>query len=197
MEQEKELTGQESLALIAQMISKARRDYLDSGLSALLWGAVITFCSLATFVNGYLKWGVLDWVWWLTPIALVPQMIIVWNEAKTRKHRSYAEDNMGGIWISFGIAVFLLSYITNVYQVNEQGSLFLMLYGIPTFATGYARRFRPMLIGGVACWALAILCHYVPYPYKLLCITAAAQLAWFIPGLIIRKRYLIAKKQHV
>ncbi|HEV9036366.1 MAG TPA: hypothetical protein VGQ51_07100 [Puia sp.] len=195
--EEKELTGQESLALITKMINKARRDYLDSGLSALLWGSVITFCSLVTFANYWIKQPVFDYVWFLTIAAVVPQIIIAIREAKKRKHRAYDEDIMGGIWISFGIAIFLLSYITNAYQVNEEGPLFLTLYGVPTFATGYARRFKPMIIGGLACWLLAILCHYTPLPYKILCMTAAAQLAWFIPGLILRKCYLKAKKQHV
>lgn len=195
--EEKELTGQESLALITKMINKARRDYLDSGLSALLWGAVITCCSLVSFANNYLKWQALDYVWFLTVAAIVPQIVIAIRESKSRKHRAYDDDIMGGIWISFGIAIFLLSYFVNVYKVSEQAPLFLILYGVPTFATGYARRFRPMLVGGVACWVLALVSHYVRYPYVLLCITAAAQLAWFIPGLIIRKCYLKAKKQHV
>jgi hypothetical protein len=197
MEQEKELTSQESLALITQMINKARRDYLDSGLSALLWGSVITFCSLAAFANNYLKWHVMDYVWLLTVVAIVPQIVIAIREARNRKHRAYDDDMMGGIWISFAIAIFLLSWFVNVYQLSEQAPLFLILYGVPTFATGYARRFRPMLLGGVACWVLALISHYTPYPYVLLCITAAALLAWFIPGLIIRKCYVKAKKQHV
>ena len=197
MEQEKELTGQESLALITKMISKARKDYLDSGLSALLWGSVITFCSLVSFANYYVKWPAFDYVWFLTILAIIPQIVIAIREAKDRKHRAYDDDIMGGIWISFGIAIFLLSYIVNVYQVNEQGSLFLILYGIPTFATGYARRFKPMLYGGLYCWVLAVICHFIPVPYQILCITAAALVAWFIPGLIIRKCYLQAKKQHV
>ncbi|HXB94777.1 MAG TPA: hypothetical protein VNU70_06450 [Puia sp.] len=197
MEQEKEFTSQESLALITKMINKTRRDYLDSGLSALLWGSVITICSLATFVNYKLNWRVLDYIWFLTIAAVVPQIIIAIREGKNRKHRAYEDDLMGGIWISFGISVFLLSYILSVYNVSEQAPLYLMLYGVPTFATGYARRFKPMLIGGVACWVLAIVSHYTPYPYSMLCIAVAAQVAWFIPGLIIRKCYLKAKEQHV
>lgn len=197
MEQEKELTSQESLELITKMINKARRDYLDSGLSALLWGSVITFCSLVAFANTYLNWRALDYVWFLTIVAVVPQIIIAIREAKNRKHRAYDDDIMGGIWISFAIAVFLLSYFVNVYHVTEQAPLFLILYGIPTFGTGYARRFKPMLVGGVACWVLAVISHYTPFPYVLLCITVAALVAWFIPGLILRKCYLKAKKQHV
>jgi hypothetical protein len=197
MRPEQEMTGQESLELIAQMIQKARRDYLDSGLSALLWGSVIPFCSGVAFVNYYLKWPALQYVWFLTIVAVVPQIVIAIREAKLRKHRSYEEDHMGGIWISFAIAVFLLGFVFGRYSASAEPAIYLTLYGVPTFATGYVRRFRPMLWGGLACWALAVISLYVDYPYTLLCITAGAVLAWFIPGLILRKRYLKAKETHV
>jgi hypothetical protein len=194
---EKELTGQESLALIAKMINKAKRDYLDSGLSSLLWGSVIMFCSLVTYANNWLKWPNMDYVWFLTIGAVVPQILIAIREGKARKHRSYDEDLMSGIWIAFGITMFVMGYIFSRYPSEAITSLYLAIYGIPTFAVGYARRFRPMLYGGLACWILAIYCLYCGYPNTLLCLGLGALLAWFIPGLILRNRYLKAKAQHV
>ncbi len=144
MEQEKELTSRESLELITRMINKAKKDYLDTGMSALLWGSIISFCSLVAF------------------------------------------------------AIFLLSYFTNRYHLPHEASLCLLIYGIPTFATGYARRFRPMIIGGLACWIFAIMSEFSPFPFTIIIYTAAgALIAWFIPGLILRKCYLKAKRQHV
>jgi hypothetical protein len=197
MEQEPELTRQESLELIARMINKAKKDYLDTGVSALLWGSVITFCSLVTFCNFYLNWEWLGYVWFLTFIAVIPQVIVSIREKKNRKHKAYEDDLMGGIWISFAIAIFMLSWFSNAYHIPQEGCLFMIIYGIPTFATGYARRFRPMILGGLACWVFAILSTFTPFPYTMLYIAAAAQLAWFIPGLILRRWYLKAKRQHV
>ncbi|GGB07114.1 hypothetical protein [Puia dinghuensis] len=197
MEQEKEMTGQESLELITRMIKRARRDYLNSGLSALLWGTVIPICSLVTFANYYLKWPALDYIWLLTIVAVVPQVVIAVRERKGKRYRSYDEDHLGGIWISFGIAVWLLTFVFGRYPVNGEGAIYLTLYGVPTFATGYTRGFRPMLLGGLACWALAVVSLYCNYPYTMLCIAAGALLAWFIPGLILRKCYLKAKEKHV
>jgi len=192
------MTSQESLDLIARMIHKTRRDYLDSGLSALLWGSVISFCSLVSFINQVtVKIGAINVVWVLTFIAVVPQILIAIREKKARKYKAYDEDHMGGIWISFAIAVFLLNFIFWRYEYTGEPAVYLMLYGVPTFATGYSRRFPPMVIGGLACWALAVLSLFVGFPYTLLCITSAALVAWFIPGLILRKRYLKAKRTHV
>ena len=197
MEQEKELTSQESLALIAKMISRARRDFYDTGLSGLLWGSVITICSLTTFANYYLKWPVLDYVWFLTIAAVAPQVIIVIREGKQKDHRTHDEPLMHGLWISFGISMFLLSYVLATAPSAHEAAIFLTIYGIPTFTCGFGLNFKPMLYGSLACWVFAILSMYSPYPYVMLYITAGALVAWFIPGLILRKRYLKAKQQHV
>ena len=197
MKQEKELTGQESLELISRMISKARRDYYDSGLSSLIWGTTITFCSLVSFVNYYLQWSAFDYVWFLVFAAVIVQGTILAREKKLRHRKGHDEDLMSGIWISFAIGVSLLSVVMPLLKLPYSPSLYMIIYGIPTFTTGYGRRFRPMIIGGLACWVFAILAIFTPFPYDILYLAASAQLAWFIPGLILRKRYLKANKENV
>jgi hypothetical protein len=197
MEQEKELSGHESLELITQMINKAKSDYFDTGLSALLWGSVVTFCSLVTFVNYWVGWPALNFVWLLTVAAVAPQIVISIRERRTRKYKSYEEDLMSGIWISFGITMFIVSYVLSTHPFGQEAAIYLTIYGIPTFSIGFGRRFRPMLLGGLACWLMAILSVFTPFPYVMLYMATAGQLAWFIPGLILRKCYLKAKAQHV
>src|ERR1700755_3261697 len=90
MQQENEMTGQESLELIARMIHKAKRDYLDSGLSALLWGSVISFCSMVSFINQVtVKNPVFNAIWILTFVAVVPQIVIAFRERKARNYKTY------------------------------------------------------------------------------------------------------------
>jgi hypothetical protein len=197
MEQEKELTSQESLAIITQMINRTKRDYLDTGLSSLLWGSVIIVCSLVTFANYYLQWPILGYIWFLTIGAVAPQVIIAIREGKQRKHKAYDEPLMNGLWISFGVSMFILSYVLSTAPAPNETAIFLTIYGIPTFAVGLGRKFKPMLYGGLACWVFAVLSLYSAFPYVMLYLTAGALIAWFIPGLIIRQRYLKAKKQHV
>jgi hypothetical protein len=191
MENEQTLTGEQSLELITSMINQAKNDYYDTGISAII------LCSMVTYLNHYLKWAALDYVWWLTVIAVVPQIIIAIREGKNRRYKSYQSELISGIWISFAIAIFLFSYISSRYVIDHEAAIFLTFYGIPTFATGLGRRFRPMIFGGLACWAFAIVSLYVPYPNALFLLAGGALLAWFIPGLILRRCYLKAKRQHV
>ena len=184
--------------MIAKMIRKAKRDYLDTGLSSLLWGSVIIICSLVAYVNSYLNIPALNLVWFLTVVAVVPQIVIAIREGKKRGSRYYEEDQVGGIWIAFGITMFLFGFIFSRFPTYDGiSALYLAVYGIPTFATGYARKFKPGIFGGIACWVLAVLSLYTPDRYSVFLMAGGALLAWFIPGLILRMRYLKAKQQHV
>ena len=101
MDNKEELTHQKSLELIEEMIYKAKNSYHESGTSALLWGGTIMFCSAVSFGNTWLN---IDWlykVWWLTLVAVVPQIFISIKESKAQKFKSHTDDAMTGIWISF------------------------------------------------------------------------------------------------
>ncbi len=193
---------QESLQLITRMIKKAKADFIETGISALMWGSIITFCAIVQFASAFYNIPWAGFVWWLTILAVVSQVIISIRENKKKKFKDYQEDAIGGVWIAFGITMFLLSFYLNsikvAYNDIHADTLYLIIYGIPTFATGFGRRFVPMLVGGIACWVFAIISLYVAYPYTMLLIAGGALLAWFIPGLILQRRYLKAKRgQHV
>ena len=190
MDNQEELSHKQSLELIEEMIYKAKNSYHESGTSALLWGGTIMFCSTVSFVNTWLKIDWLYMVWWLTFLALIPQIIISIRESKTQKFKLHTDDAMTGIWISFGIAIFLTSYYTNVFKPEGNACLFLILYGIPTFATGYTYGFKPMVIGGIVCWICAIISMYTSQRIDFSLFFISAFFAWFLPGLILRKDYL-------
>ena len=49
--EEKELNEQESISLISEMIQKAKSSFHESGTSAILWGSVVAFCGLVSFMQ--------------------------------------------------------------------------------------------------------------------------------------------------
>jgi hypothetical protein len=213
------LTEQESLQLISQMINKAKNSYHDSGIGPILWGSVISFCSLVTFASWRFDFKLPFDIWLLTLVAVVPQIFIVSREKKLNKFRSYDEATMDYVWMSFGISIFLLVFINNyiatqlnpVFQtyIDVKGTrpphnftsfnstFFLLLYGIPTIITGGARRFKPMLYGGILCWVCCIASLFTAIDTDMLLIAIAAVAAWLIPGIILFKKRKNEKAVHV
>jgi uncharacterized protein with PQ loop repeat len=219
-QQEKQFTEKESLELITMMINKAKEAYYDTGISAIMWGVLIAFCSLERLAELQFHYSLPFDIYILTFIGVIPQILIVRKEKKERKVKSYDEVFMDYVWLGFAISIFLMIFITSnvsagieplIRQYNELGRgradlstfrfydftapFFLLLYGLPTFITGTACKFKPMLWGGVFCWVCCIVTIYTPVKVDLLLIAASAIMAWLIPGIIIEKEYRIYKKE--
>jgi hypothetical protein len=216
-EQEKILTEKESLALITQMINKAKDSFYDTGLSSILWGCVIAFCSLERLAEIQFGYNLPFSIYWLTLVAIIPQIFISIKENKEKKAKSYDGALIGNLWFAFGISILLMMFVVNsVFAawkpvLNEYQQLaahpsafrfsefvlpfFLILYGIPTFVTGIACRFKPMIMGGILCWVCCVIAIYTTIKIDLLLTAFSAVCAWLIPGIIIRGEYRKAKQE--
>ena len=214
-QEEKKLTEKESLDLIAMMINKAKDSYHNTGIGAIMWGTIIAVCALVKLAELQFDFSLPFDIYWLTILAIVPQIFITTKEKKERKVKTYDDIYMDYLWLGFGISIFLMIFITNgIFNVWEPvaveqnkltgnsiasfrefvAPLFLLLYGIPTFVTGAACKFKPMLLGGLLCWACCIITIYTTLKIDLLLTAFSAVFAWLIPGIIMERGYKQAKK---
>lgn len=216
-EKEEILSEKESLALIATMINKARDVYHETGVSAIMWGALITICALVRYTEYQFDFRLPFDIYLLTIIAIIPQIYMSLREKKTRKVQRYDDVFISKLWLAFGICLVLLILTVNIafsawrplldeyrqltgktptFLLGEYvTSLFLMVYGIPTFVTGASCRFKPMMWGGILCWACAIIALFTPFRTDLLLTAFSATMAWLIPGIVMERDYRRAKKQ--
>ncbi len=192
MEENENFSKEESLRLINEMILKAKNSHYESGLGPLLWGSVIFVCSIITFVQLEYKIEIGFDIWWLTSIAVLPQVYITISRRKRKNFKAYNDDAMDYIWMSFAISIALLIHY-NAHFTNHSGEsvpLFLILYGTPTIITAGIKKFKPTLFGGIVCWLAAVITVYTNLKTDLLLMGLSALFAWLIPGIILRKRYL-------
>ncbi|MES2881509.1 MAG: hypothetical protein V4676_05125 [Bacteroidota bacterium] len=221
--EEKQISEQESLRLITEMINKAKTGFHESGSSAILWGSVIAFCGLISFAQLTWNFSVGFDVWLLTLFAFIPQAYITIAERKNKRVVSHIEQAMNAIWIVYAISIFALVFYFNTvpaatdkllaaegvslskttadgttaafkYLIPSSGSLLLLLYAIPTLATGIACKFKPMTIAAVLCYAFFIISCFVPTAYDMLLNGAAGIFNWLLPGIILRRRLNVQKK---
>jgi hypothetical protein len=227
MEEQKPLTEKESLELITKMINKAKSSYNESGTGPILWGTVVGIAGLTSFAENNWNFSIGFDIWIITLLAIIPQVVIAIRDARKRKVVRYEESSLNAIWLVFGISIFALTFYNNVLPditdrlLNADGvelliknnktgeikhfvpyifsasSLFLLLYGIPTLATGLATKFRPMIIGGILCYCLFVISCYTPTKYDMLLNGIAGIINWLIPGLILRSCYIKDKKANV
>lgn len=76
-------------------------------------------------------------------------------------------------------------------------SLFILIYALPTLVTGMVKKFKPMLYGALITYGLFIWSCFTVAEYDFLLGGAAALICWFIPGVILRRKYLAQQKANV
>jgi hypothetical protein len=201
MDNNTNFSPQESLLLIDSMIKKAQSKFGENGHLYLLWGWVVFGCSLLQFVLlHFFNYQQHYRVWMITWVVFVYQIFYLKKHKKQRTVKTYYDELVGYVWITFVIIMFLISFILgrlgqniNIYFLPITPIL-LALYGMPVFLSGIILRYRPLIIGGIGCWMLSMLANIfgskMPPDFEILFIPAAMLVAWIIPGYLMRKKYL-------
>ncbi len=193
---EESFNEKQSLELITGMINKAKNKFSESGMLYLVWGIAILFCSLVQFfLSSLMGFKNVYYVWFLTWPVYIYQAIFLYKKKKKETVKTYTDEILGYVWICFIICFFVMIFIL-IYSKRFEliYSAILVIYAIPTFLSGAILKVKSLLIGGICCWALAALSMFIPLQYHLLLISIAVILAWIIPGLYLRNKYLAQNK---
>lgn len=217
MPEEKIMTEKESLYLITEMLQKAKASVHERGTSAILWGSVTAIAGFLSFAQLYFGFSIGFDIWIIILFAVLPQVFISVKENKGKTFRSHEERAIDAIWIVYGISIgayiFYLNIVPNVtlnfYDAQKSvdledlknfptyifsaASVFLILYAIPTLATGIITRFAPMVAGGIVSYVMFVISCYTNSMWDMLLLGIAGILNWLVPGIILRRRYLKGK----
>ncbi|MES2004609.1 MAG: hypothetical protein V4450_08810 [Bacteroidota bacterium] len=192
MEPEKELSPQESLALIGKMISKTKDSVADSSFYFLLWGWLVFGCCVSAFIlKVYVQYPYHYMVWFLMPLGGIVSWIYGSRQAKTQRVISFVDEALDYLWIAVGLAFFALVIINVISGQSWQTAFtyYILLYAIGTLVSGSLLRFRPLMIGGVINFVLAVISIKLSYDYQLLIGAVAILISYIIPGHMLRAKY--------
>lgn len=182
------LSPQDSLSLIQNMIAKTRQDMGDNSSHFLLWGWITLVACVGQFVlKNVFQYEKHYLVWLLIIPGVIISTYLGIKDKKTQRVNTYIGESMKYLWMGMGISYFVLSMIlsrmgwnTNVFP------FFMLLYGLGTFVSGQFLQFKPLIWGGVAAWALAITSAYFNYDYQMLFGAAAILVSYIIPAYLLR-----------
>ena len=184
----KELSKDESLQLITDMIGQAKRNVAKGGsFYFLIWGWVVLFANLGHYLIAKFDWYDYPYiVWVLTIPAAVLSIVHGAKEDKKARVKSHLDRLYSMIWFAVFVGVMIiLIFMEDVnYNLN---AIILTFAGIGTFISGYALRFTPLIMGGVALWVASVVAfNFNPLDQYL--VAAVGILAgYLIPGYLLRK----------
>ncbi len=186
-------TEQDSLQLIYRMIEDARGDLKSNRFFYLLWGwAVLAACLLHYgLLQAGVHWAKASLAW---PILMGGAGIMsvfaarrLSREARVRSHISRAI-----VYLWLGVTGALLTLVIAILlgslSFPQAYPIFIMIYGLATFASGGIIRFRPLLIGGALCWPIALIATQADFMNQLLLMALAIICSYLVPGYLLGRR---------
>ena len=188
--QPENFSPQESLQLIQSMIDKTRKNMGDDSKYFLLWG----WTTFVAFIGEFILKNVFAYdkhylVWLLIIPAIIISAVFGMKEERNRKVKTYLDESMKYLWMGMGISYFILSMIlskmgwdTNIFP------FFILLYGLGTFISGKLLQFKPLVLGGLCAWALAVASTFFNYDYQMLFAAVAILVSYIIPAYMLRSK---------
>ncbi len=193
---EEKFSPQESLRLIQSMITKTKQNMSDkvfislSGAGSLLLPAPanLSLRHIFNYEKHYL-------VWLLIIVGIIFSNWYSLKEEKTRKVKTYVGESIKHLWIGMAIAYLVLSIMFTKLGWNTQVfPFFILLYGLGTFISGSIIQFRPLIIGGIIAFILAIVSVFAQYDYQILFAAAAILFSYIIPAYLLRFKNKYSKE---
>jgi len=191
MDNDKNLSNEESLSIIHQMIRQAKTNITDSGFHWLLWGILLFLTSVATYVfidikaeNIFLGWNIFGA---LTILLLTYDLV----KPKKVKVRTYMDELMQYVDIAFIVSMFVIIFSINVAVSPNAGfGYLLMIFAFLMLVKGGAVKSTSLKIGAVVngAGAIGILINN-EFKYDMLIMAAAVLIGYIIPGFILRANH--------
>ena len=187
------LSPLQSLQVIQSMIQKAKASLSGNRFYFLLWGWLVFAVLMGQFIlKVVFQFRLHYMVWLLVIVGIVATIVHARRRAPATRVRTYSGESMRILWSGMGISFFVLSFIITSSKLGWVHSypIFILLYGLGTYASGRPLQFPPIVYGGVINWCLARVAPFFHFDYQLLFAAAAIMSSYIIPG------YLLTSKQN-
>jgi len=190
--EEKEISANESIDIIQNMILKAQKNYSVDSFYYIMWGWLTFTASILSYFLAPILHEKTSLIWLLMPLGGVISFIYGANQSKKQKVITHIETHVNQVWLTLGIA-FIAIMISIFLKVNLAIlPTFILLYGIGIFCTGRIIKFMPMIIGGALCFPLFIFCSYYVFDNFLnqyLILAFALLVSYIIPGHLLKAKF--------
>ncbi len=185
---EKELTKEQSLQLITDMIGQAKRNFAKGGsFYFLLWGWVVMLANLGHYIlASYTNFEQPYIVWLATIPAGIISGIYGGRQGRNAKVKSHLDKMYGYIWLSVFISVLIILFFMGDVNYNVN-AIILVFAGLGTLLSGLMLRFRPLVLGGLALWISSIVAFNMPVNDQYLIGAIGIIAGYLIPGYLLKK----------
>jgi hypothetical protein len=193
--EEKNLTEEESMLIIQQMINTAKHEQKDNGVGWILWGWLLLLVSVLTYINLYTRWFSTYYFW--TYFGILSLLLILYSVVKyyffrkSERARTYTGELFQKLNVGFFITIMFIIFSMNTGLNPMKGfPLLIGLYGFWILIYGTALDFKPSIIAAYITWGLGFAGFFVhSFGTIMLLHGSAALIGYIIPGHIANSEF--------
>jgi hypothetical protein len=213
--EDKQISEQEGLQLIQQMIAIAKKEQKDDGWSWILWGWLLFSASVLTIANVRFGWFNTFFFWNMfglaTLLILGYQLVAKFIFKKSQERvKTYTSDLFSRLNAGFFICLMFIIVAINVGTrvisgkygsgdltfVNIGFALLTNLYAFWILIYGTALNFRPSIIGAYVAWVFGIIALFANNFEVVMWMQALAVLAgYIIPGHLANREFKKVRRE--
>jgi len=182
----------DSLRVITEMIENSKSNFKDNSFFYLLWGWLVLIASVINFT--LLQMGHFEIAWIPWPILMfgggIVSGIAGYRMGKKAKAKTMFDTAMAFLWGGFVVTIFIILFTASSGNLTWKASniMIIALYGLRTFVSGGLLKFKPLIIGGVLSWAIAVATIFIPELYSLLMVALSIVVAYLVPGYMLKSK---------
>ncbi|MGZ8538016.1 MAG: hypothetical protein ACXWV9_07105 [Flavisolibacter sp.] len=198
--EDKNITEQEGLRLINQMIRIAKVEQADDGRDWILWGWMLLLASVLTILNIRFQWFKDLYTFWnaigiITILIYIYEFIQTYLKRKKTKVKTYTQELFNKLNTGFFISLVFIIVAINIAKIPLTGfSLLINLYAFWILIYGTALNFKPSVIAAYITWTIGLASLLMKTFEMVMAMHALAALCgYIIPGYIANREF---KKLH-
>lgn len=185
---EKELTNEERLVFISEMIGQAKSNFAHrTSFHFLLWGWVTSIANFSHYLLDRFDLYDMPFIVWL--ITIPAAFISLWygfRKADKSQVVSHLDKVYSSMWIS--ITVLIIICLIFMGRIGFNHNPFILLFtGLGTFVSGVLMKYKPVMIGGIILWVGACMGLLVSIQDQQLIAGIVVIFGYLIPGYMLKK----------
>ena len=180
------------LNVIYDMIENSKTRIRENAFFYLLWGWLVLIASLSDFIM--MKFGIyysfLAWPIIMTAGGVISAIAGI-RMGKRAGYRTHIDTAVIYLWYGFFFTLLIILAFAIGGKISWEiaDALIISMYGLGTFVSGGILKFKPLIIGGICCWIIALGVFIIPAGYTLLLVALSIIIAYLIPGYLLRKAH--------
>ncbi len=180
---------QDSLQVIQSMIDKTKTEIGENSIYFLLWGWLVFIgCLLQYYLLVIVKTPQHYLAWTIVLVGVFFSVMYSVKHRQKKKVVTYVGESMGVLWTGMSVSFLTLCFILSRIGWQYAFPIYILMYATGTFISGGILKFKPLQVGGIICWILAVAATFASYQNQILLTAAAILASYLVPGYLLKKK---------